>query len=63
MGSITRHVRSVVRKLASLAADLLPGPPSDDATPPDIDGRRSPDADQARRKVDLEAKAGKGGYR
>jgi hypothetical protein len=63
MASIVRRAWSVVRKAASFAADLLPGPPSDESPPPDVDGRRASEPDLTRMKVDLEAKEGKGGYR
>jgi hypothetical protein len=63
MASIARRAWGVVRKAAAFAADLLPGPPSDAAPPPDVDGRRASEPDLTRMTVDREAKEGKGGYR
>jgi hypothetical protein len=63
MASVVRLVSSGVQRIASLVLGLLPGPPSDDALPPDVDGRRPTDADLTRIRVDIERKNGKGGYR
>lgn len=63
MGSIARQASRALRKVASIVSNLLPSPPSDEAPPPDVDGRRPMDADLTRVKFDIERKDGKGGYR
>jgi len=63
MASMVRSASRGIQRVASMILRLFPGPPSDDAPPPDIDGRRPTDADLARIKVDMERKNGKGGYR
>ena len=63
MGSIARAASRALRKVVSTLADLLPSPPSHDAAPPDIDGRRPTEADVTQIDVDIERKAGRGGYR
>lgn len=63
MRSIGQGVWSVFGKVASIVGNLLPMPPSSDAPPPDVDGRRPQDTDVARMKVGLEEKKGKGGFR
>jgi hypothetical protein len=61
--SLIEQVTRVGRKAISMALSLLPGPPSDDAPPPDVDGRRQADADLTQITIDAKRKAGKGGYR
>jgi len=63
MSVMTRAIVALRRIVAGLAG-LLPQPPSRDAPPPDIDGRRQADLDPADvRRVELARKEGKGGYR
>jgi hypothetical protein len=59
---ITGALSKLVRKVASIVSSLLPSPPSDDGTPPDVDGRRPTDADPTKINVDIRRKDGKGGY-
>ncbi len=61
---LTGPVRAGVRRLASFLGSLLPAPPSSDAPPPDVDGKRQAtlNPDDLRR-VELARKDGKGGYR
>jgi hypothetical protein len=52
-----------LRVLGSALVNLLPGPPSDDSGPPDIDGRRPSETDLIAFRIDQKRKRGKGGYR
>jgi hypothetical protein len=63
VSSISRRASAAARKVASILSSFLPGPPSDEGPPPDIDGQRATDADLAAFNVDLNRKNGKGGYR
>ena len=63
MGSLIRQASAAARKVFSILSGFLPGPPSDDGPPPDVDGRRPTDADLTAFNVDIERKNGKGGYR
>ena len=63
MSAITQAVSRAVRKAASIVSNLLPGPPSDESAPPDIDGRRPTEADLTKIDVETQSKAGKGGLR
>jgi hypothetical protein len=63
MRSIVRAIASTARRFASKVLGLLPGPPPEEAPPPDIDGHRPSEADTTQAKVNLQRKDGKGGYR
>jgi hypothetical protein len=64
MRSITQRAWAFVRTCSSLVVDLLPSPPSDDAPPPGIDGRRQSEWDpEALRQFERTRKNGKGGNR
>lgn len=62
--SVIPRVVAAIRRVGRALGGLLPEPPSEDAPPPDIDGKRSGTPDpEALRRVDLARKEGKGGYR
>ncbi len=62
--SVIETVVAAIRRIGKAMGGLLPEPPSGEAPPPDIDGKRpgAPDP-EALRRVDLARKEGKGGYR
>lgn len=63
MGSLTRRLTGGMRRLVASIVGLIPGPPSNAAPPPDIDGRRPSEADLTQITVDAQRKAGKGSVR
>jgi hypothetical protein len=63
VNTLTRWLSGAVRKVASVVSSLLPGPPSAESPPPDIDGRRPSDTDTTKIDVDIQRKEGKGGFR
>jgi hypothetical protein len=63
MASIIGRVAAGIRRLASMAVGLLPAPPTGEAAPPDVDGRRPTEADTTALRIDAERKAGRGSYR
>jgi hypothetical protein len=61
--SLVQGVTTAARRAAARIVDALPGPPSTESSPPDIDGRRQGEADLTQIKVDTERKAGRGSVR
>jgi len=57
------RIRRAVRGFGSAFSDLLPSPPSDEAPPPDVDGRRPDHVDDTKVKVGIQQKDGRGGFR
>ena len=60
MASIVQPITRALRKLAGIVGNLLPTPPSDDAPPPDIDGRRPMSADETDVNVKAHMRDGRG---
>ncbi len=55
---------SAIKRAAGVVSGLLPEPPSNQAQPPDIDGKRTADLNpEDLRRVQRARKEGKGGYR
>ena len=63
MGAIAERVGRVIRGLAAIVSSVLPGPPSEEPSPPDVDGRRPDEADETKIKVASQQKDGRGGFR
>ncbi len=63
MRAIWDLVVTTGRIIVSALAGLIPGPPSIDAPPPDIDGRRPSEPDLTAIQLDALRKEGKGGFR
>ena len=60
MTSIGHSIGRALRKAAALVGDLLPSSPSNDAPPPDIDGRRPMSADATEIEMKSKMRDGRG---
>jgi len=58
--SIGHSIGRALRKAAALVSDLLPVPPSSEAPPPDVDGRRPMSADATEIEVKSKMRDGRG---
>jgi len=58
--SIGHSIGRALRKAAALVGDLLPAPPSSEAPPPDIDGRRPMSADATEAELKAQVRDGRG---
>ncbi|HEY4190218.1 MAG TPA: hypothetical protein VGM28_07340 [Candidatus Limnocylindrales bacterium] len=62
--SVITPVVSAISRAVRAIAGLLPDGPSDDAPPPDVDGKRKGELDpDDLRRMDAQRKDGHGGYR
>jgi hypothetical protein len=60
MASVAQSVTKALHRVAGFVGGLLPSPPSDEAPPPDIDGRRPTSADLTDAKVRAQMRDGRG---